>query len=707
MRKKIYLAILLFLYFFCTNILANTKINAKIEIYSKNGVKANKLVFGSSIIGWLKSHGKTCKTDPIIGGDYGYGVWDPKWNDMTMGTQSLCKTAGLTNFRFIGMFHNWQEGVRIPGQDRRFKFGIDEQMAICSLMCAEPIICIQYIFDNARESIALIQYLNAKADDGLIDVLSKEENNDSTSIRKQLFLKYVNKKTGELNWANLRAINGRVEPYGIRYVEIGNETGQIVSPEEYAEIYLTYYKKIKDVDPEIKVGVVLFPNWRAWNIRVLNIIKERVDFGTVHYYPSPIWEKNFSEMLPKDIYSITLAQPILDIESNIRYILKLFKKYSGKILPLAVTEYNGGFVQDKPVPYRHCLGTALLNAEMLKLFMEPKNNILVANYWNFCNEYWGMIANKFDGTYETLNRPYYKRPNYYVFEMYNSHFSDILIEVKLHCKTYDIKKYPGFIASLIETIRNDMVAKDNLLKGEWRNHNFNGALAKEKNNILEIYFTNPKKFNYYHSSKTANIEPNTYYKLSGYIKLDDFIDKQGVCLLIQDGRGWNVTHSAKTTEKLTGTMDWTYIETIYKTLPDAKSIDVIARRVGDKGPLHGKAYFKEVKLEKIITELNTKIPYLSANASTNEDKNKVYLMVINKNLEASETATIDLKDFIPAGNIDAWVLNGPKIDSTNEENPNTVKVVHKSYPIKGNPFEFTFEPHSLTAIEITRAKNGN
>jgi hypothetical protein len=221
----------------------------------------------------------------------------------------------------------------------------------------------------------------------------------------------------------------------------------------------------------------------------------------------------------------------------------------------------------------------------------------------------------------------------------------------------------------------------------------------------------------------ANIESNSYYKLSGYIKTEGLIDENGVCLEVQDGRGWNQTKSAASTDKIKGTNDWQYVEVIYETLPDAKAVTVFARRVGETGPLKGKAYFKDIKLEKFIPSIDTKIPYLSVNASKSKDGSKIYLMVINKNMDASMTATIDLKDFVPAAKGNAWVLNGPSVDATNEKKHDNVTVTHREFEIasaaaqprndtvelalrsdESIKFEFTFEPHSLTAIEIGRAK---
>ena len=136
---------------------------------------------------------------------------------------------------------------------------------------------------------------------------------------------------------------------------------------------------------------------------------------------------------------------------------------------------------------------------------------------------------------------------------------------------------------------------------------------------------------------------------------------------------------------------------------------VIARRVGERGPLQGKPYFEDGSLEKFIPDTDyMRVPHISVNASKSLEGNKVYLVVINKNMDQGITSTIDLKDFIPASEGNAWVLNRSIIDATNEKNHDHVKVTHKKFQIWSERerfrrnCEFTFEPHSLTAVEIER-----
>ena len=169
--------------------------------------------------------------------------------------------------------------------------------------------------------------------------------------------------------------------------------------------------------------------------------------------------------------------------------------------------------------------------------MKPEHEILMADYWDFVNEYWGMVANGFYGNYADLYHSYYKRPNYYVFQLYHEHFGDILINTDVKCAAYESK--------------------------------------------------------------------------------------------------------------------------------------------------------------------GQSISCLSVNASKSKDGKRLYLMVVNKDMTESFTASIQLKDF-KTENAQAWVLNGPNVEATNEENHQEVgiKQEHINLGNRQNGFDFVFQPHSLTAIEI-------
>lgn len=503
--------------------------DAHVTVYSARNIgQINKKVFGNNFLGYDPMTYEDAAGEYYGYSDYGAGVWDPEGGRSVKEVVVLAREAGMSVVRFPGgcgaHHYDWKNAI---GKNREhFLYGIDEFLKTCEGMDAEAIITVSYFTGTEQDAADLVEYL-ISPDDG------------------------TNPNGGGTDWANERAKNGHPLPYrNVRYFEIGNEVYhgdhrdiKGVVPEEYGKRYLRYYEAMKAVEPQIKIGVVLCPiYWNNWNKRVLSTVKDRLDFAIIHTYPaSPEWESRLME--PKQIFKESLGVPIFRDEINFQDNLRLLKAESGKDIPLVVTEYNGGFTQEEPVPYRHCLGTALINAELLRIFMKPEHKILLATYWQYCNSYWGMIRSQEDFMKHDYRYPidYIKRPNYYVFELYNKRFGSELIEVDVECSSYSAKRFS--------------------------------------------------------------------------------------------------------------------------------------------------------------------IPYLSVNTSTNKDKSKIYLMVVNKDLDHGIIATIDLKDFDPSGKGEAWILNGPSIDATNEKNPNNVKVTRKRFEIIDNPFEFTFQPHSLTAMEITRRKD--
>ncbi|MCX5687426.1 MAG: hypothetical protein NTV71_02095 [Candidatus Omnitrophica bacterium] len=502
----------------------HTEQDSLITVYfNKDKGHVNKKVYGNNIIAYDPMTYENWAKEYYGFSDYGAGIWDPLQNKSVKRVVELAKDAGITVLRFPGgcgsHHYVWKE--TIGNKRQHFLYGIDEFLRTCEEIGAEPIITVSYFTGTAHDEADLVEYLNAQ-DDG------KNSN-------------------GGIDWAKKRAENGHQLPYNVKYFEIGNEVYhgdhksiRKISGKDYGLRYLSYYDAMKAVDPSIKIGAVLYD--KDWDRAVSEIIKDKLDFGIIHVYPTPKSGKKIEQMDPEEIFKISLAIPVFRHEAVVQDTLSLLKRNSGKDIPLAVTEYNSGFVQEEPVPYRHCLGTALINAELLRIFMKPEYKILMANHWNFNNGYTGMIKSEKDFIGHGNNHPvnYIKRPNYYVFEMYNKHFGSELIEVDVKSSSYNIEEFSA--------------------------------------------------------------------------------------------------------------------------------------------------------------------PYLSVNASSSEDKKKIFLMVINKNLNNIVKTVIDLRDFDPSMNGKAWVLTGQGIAATNETNPDSVKVVDKEFKINSSVFEFSFKPCSLTAIEINRRK---
>lgn len=509
----------------------------KINVYTSDTIgEVNPLLFGTNFIGYDPATYEPDAQSVTVYSNYGGGIWDPEGEKSVSEVITLAKEAGITISRFPGGSgthgYDWKKTIGDSTKRSRFLYGLDEFLSSCEDIGCEAVITVSYFTGTAADAADLVEYLNGS--DGIV------------------------KLDDSINWAHLRVLNGHPEPYGIKYFEFGNEVYagnqravEKVEGREYGERFIEYSKAMKAVDHTILIGAPVsnpYPRHGDWNRDMIEMAGEYIDFLIPHTYHTYIRYQKLKKKPEKRDVNLAFRKVLGTIDNVGNFykkLGKLFEQITGRNnIPLAITEYNGGFIQQKPVPYRHSLGTALFNAGLLQIFMEPQNNIFMANYWQFCNSYWGMIYTKDNFVEHDYRKPinYIKRPNYYVYKLYKEHFRNKLINVKV---------------------------------------------------------------------------------------------------------------KTNSTKVITTTMPFLHLVT-----------------------------------------------NLSVNASISKDGNKIYLMVLNKNMDENITANIDLKEFDAYGKGNAWVLNGPGVDATNEENPDNVKIIHKEFEVKGSRLQFTFEPHSLTAIEI-------
>jgi len=391
-----------------TNDLVWAANNSITVYYSEEQGVVNRNIFGNNLLGYDPATYEGWADGYYGFSDYGAGIWDPQNNIPVEEVVNHARDIGIKVIRFPGgcgtHHYDWKKAI---GPNRtHFRFGIDEFLRTSRDIGAVPLITVSYFHGDEKDAADLVEYLNAP--------------NDRSN------------PNGGVDWAAKRAENGRATPYGVRYFEIGNEVYhgdhraiKSVKAREYATRYLRYYRAMKAVDPKINIGAILVS--KEWDDVLLKTITTKVDFGILHMYPTPIFGEALGKFSAESIFNFTLALPELQFQEQLDVTRKNLLKNARKNVPLAVTEFNCGFIQDNPVPYRFSLGGALVNAELLKVLMRTQNNILGACHWNFVNESWGMISNGFKDDPKKLYDPYLKRPNYYVFEFYEKYFGDILL----------------------------------------------------------------------------------------------------------------------------------------------------------------------------------------------------------------------------------------------------------------------------------------
>jgi alpha-L-arabinofuranosidase len=366
---------------------------------------------------------------------------------------------------------------------------------------------------------------------------------------------------------------------------------------------------------------------------------------------------------------------------------KHFESVTGrKNIPIAITEYNSVFPVNKPLPFRHSLGAALLNAGSLMVMMRPENNVLMANYHQFVNSFFGSIKND---DFMQGSGEYIKRPNYYTLEMFSRHFGDELIDVRIKDNNMDDKPVLS-------------KATDLLLKIPWKRKIVFGAdIDVLDDGTIKVGFNGNKDINFHHVHKKVSVEPDTTYLLSGYLKAENLKTGEGVGIMIVDSRGWQLLNN-ETTEKVWGTTGWIPVELEYTTLSDTSNINVLIRRIsGRGGPISGDLYVRDVKLTKKRSPNEQNKDELMISASKDKATDNLYLLVLNKSLSDDIGASIKFNNKELRKKATVRTLNGPDIWSLNETDPGTVMIKKESINMNNdNQIKYVFPAHSLTSIEL-------
>jgi len=645
--------------------------NVKI-VFSPDDVtgKINPLICGNSMLGYNLTH--LGRKGDVNYSNYGAGIWNPDTNQSVPEVIRLAKDTGMTIARFPGgsgsLFYNWKETIGPPESRPKFLYGLDEFLKTCEQIGCEAVYTLPYLTGTYEDAADLVEYLNSP------------DNNSNPG--------------GGVDWAGIRKKNGHPQPYRVKYFELGNEVYggapavQIpgVDPQTYAKDYLEYKHKMKEIDSSIMLGAVTVNSkfskgYSPWNEELFKGAGDSIDFLIDHTYIGS-YTSNDEDVDPNVIFAHAF-EDLDEVEIYYRRLANHFEKITGrKNIPIAVTEYNVGFNQEKPVPFRHSLGAALINAGLLQIFLKPENHILMANYWQFVNSAYGMIKND---KYMQGTGNYIKRPNYYAFKMFHEYFGDELIDVNISGNDHAVAS-----------------EKENVLSNiDWKTKFVLGADIKVQGEHLEVTFKGRGDLNFHQLYKRAAIKPSTTYELSGFIKAEDLKDLEGVCLAIEDGRGWKETHSAEATERVWGTTDWVKVKLDYTTLSDATEVAIMVRRVSGKGPVKGKVYIKDVTLVERKESGLKDARALSVSASRVQNGKSVYLMVLNKNVYEGVEAEIQPGNSDLLNTINIWTLNGPSIIAVNEINPNNVTIKHESINVNDmSRFTYTFPPHSLTSLEF-------
>lgn len=618
----------------------------------------------------------------IFGKDHNYepsrtgsGLWDPDQAKPNERMLEASREAGMSMLRFPGgcLSHNydWKKAVGPVRERPNFAFGVDEFIAFCRAAGAEPLITVSDYVGGPTEAAELVEYLNAPADSAH-------------------------------PWAMKRAQYGHPRPYRVRYFEMGNESDhgnhdvvprKQFSAAQYVDWFNACASAMRAVDPSVQIGALTsttFPSIDTeWNETVLRGVAKTADFIVSHTYAVQIWSVD----QPVEIPSEKLMRACMASSDQFEFFLGQLRnkidRTTGRKLPLAITEYNAMFVQEKPKPYRFSMGGALFSADWIRVLMKPELNVLMANYWQFSNGYWGMVRS--EGT--NLRR----MPAYELFRLWAKRFGSTLVKASVTTPRLPFEGGVGAVQPAQgDSPRPARITSGNLIQAsafeEARSEGMVVRAAPDGTMVARLDGVASER----HLPLVKVLgKPGARYRVSFEARTSEGLAKGTLGLSVIDIRGWEPYHSGTAVEGAETTREWKTFTAEFPSLPSAPGILLAWRVIPHGASLSGTFEVRNVKVWTVEPASFAGYSAVTATASLSSDGKKGYLVVFNKHSgrPCQLQIKIDGKSFLTARR---WTTRATKLDATDAKTDPEVRL-----RIANKKLSIPLPPGSMTAIEFS------
>ena len=281
------------------------------------------------------------------------------------------------------------------------------------------------------------------------------------------WIEYVN-GAADTSYGSLRANNGHVEPYNVRFWCIGNENylancfHESESAEEYSAQLAVWGRTIKGLYPEISLLAV--GHFKEWNASVMKNNGEWIDYLTMHYYFNS--RIDGEELLAPQTTLFSAALVEANLKENIAVLEECNSRYSRADNPVrfSIDEWNNRHAlkmedyfaftrKDARRQYDVCAAATMLN-----VFLRNSPYVAMANYIFPVNGH-GLVKT-------AGNESAYRSSLYYVFDLYRKYLSGSVAAVAVVGPGYrnvrlgDYSNVEGDIADDTKSIVQDLCFVD-------------------------------------------------------------------------------------------------------------------------------------------------------------------------------------------------------------------------------------------------------
>ncbi len=279
-------------------------------------------------------------------------------------------------------------------------------------------------FLNLCEMLGIEPYISGNVGSGTVEELAK-------------WVEYMTAENGSM--AELRAKNGRKEPWKVKYLGVGNETwgcGGDMTAQYYSDVYKRYalYSRNYSDNRLFKVACGASDYDYDWTRTMMKNAASKMDGLSLHYYTCKGWtgSKGSATDFTAEEYYNTLAKSV-EIDEVLRNHEAIMDAYDPQRRVALLLDEWGTWFDVEPgynpghLFQQNTMRDAIVAALSLNIFQKHTARLKMANIAQIVNVLQAMVLTK--GEQMVLT------PTYHVFRMFNVHQNATYVPSDYNCGT--------------------------------------------------------------------------------------------------------------------------------------------------------------------------------------------------------------------------------------------------------------------------------
>ncbi len=277
-------------------------------------------------------------------------------------------------------------------------------------------------FLNLCEMLGIEPYISGNVGSGTVEELAK-------------WVEYMTAENGSM--AELRAKNGRQEPWKVKYLGVGNESwgcGGDMTAEYYSDVYKRYalYSRNYSGNRLFKVACGASDYDYDWTRTMMKNAASKMDGLSLHYYTCMSWTESkgsATDFTAEEYYNV-LAKAV-EIDEVLRNHEAIMDAYDPKRRVALFLDEWGTWFDVEPgynpghLFQQNTMRDAMVAALSLNIFQKHTARLRMANIAQIVNVLQAMILTK--GPEMVLT------PTYHVFRMFNVHQDATYVPSEYSC----------------------------------------------------------------------------------------------------------------------------------------------------------------------------------------------------------------------------------------------------------------------------------